>query len=144
MNKNMKYEKLEDMAKDLYYLYNERSKNKYSKIQDLVAEIKKEAERLLLETNGFELDSLKAIIEDCDAIREILSSNKSRKSRKAKELLEIHVEDILIEARSLRGKTPELDPGYAPEENFIPDMYENENPFLEEASEFYEAEYGDY
>jgi hypothetical protein len=139
----LKYEKLEDMAKDLYYLFNERSRNKYSKIQDLVAEIKKETEKLLLDAGTqLEQESLQEILEDCNAIEELLK--QKNRNHKVIELLTIRIEDILVEAKRLRGFTPELDPGYDPTENFIPDMYENENPFLEEAREFYEAEYGDY
>jgi hypothetical protein len=138
-----RYEKLEDLAKDLYYVFNERSRNKYSKILAMLADIRKEAEKLLLEAEtNFEQSSLQAIIQDCDAIEEILKQNM--KNKKSKELLEIHIEDILIESKRLRGKTGEIDPGYDPTENFIPDTPEIENPLLEEAREFYEAEYGDY
>jgi len=136
---NKKYEKLEDMAKDLYDVFNERSCNKYSKMLAMVADIKNETEKLLLDAKTeFEQASLKSIIADCEAIKETLSGHNKKRAQRA---LEIYVEDILIEAKTLRGK---LDPGYDPTENFVPDIPEYENPLLDEACEFYISEYGDY
>jgi hypothetical protein len=133
-----KYEQLEDLARDLYDVYNERSRNKYNKILNMIAEIKSVAEKLIIDAKAqLEQEALQAIIEDCSAVEEILKQQK--KNSKTRELLTLHIEDILIEARRLRGKSGEIDPGYDPTENFVPDLYENEPPFLDDFRDFYDV-----
>ena len=133
-----KYEKLEELTKDLYDVYREQTSWKTRKILALLGQIKNETEKLLLDAKTqFEQEALQTIIEDCNAIEEILKQQK--KNNKSREILEIHIEDILIEAKRLRGKTGEIDPGYDPTENFIPDMPEYEPPsLLEDAGDFYD------
>ncbi|MEM3549315.1 MAG: hypothetical protein QXJ23_09975 [Thermofilum sp.] len=133
-----KYEKLEDMSKNLYDVYREQTSWKTRKIGQILGQIKSEAEKLLLDAKTqFEQEALQEIISDCNAIKEILKQQK--KNRKSRELLEIYVEDIVIQAKRLRGKSGEIDPGYDPTENFVPDLYENETPFLDDFRDFYDV-----
>ncbi|MCI4409401.1 MAG: hypothetical protein JHC26_09930 [Thermofilum sp.] len=134
-----KYEQLENLARDLYDVYNERSRNKYNKILNMIAEIKSVAEKLIIDAKAqLEQEALQAIIEDCNAIEEILKQQK--KNRKTRELLEIHVEDIVIQAKLLRGKAGDVDPGYDPTENFISDAPDYEPPsLLEDFGDFYDV-----
>jgi hypothetical protein len=118
-----KYRRLEELTRDLYDVYKERTSWKNRKILALLAEIKKEAEQLLLDAKtSFEQQALQEILTDCNAVTDIL--NNQKKNRKTRELLEIHIEDILVEAKRLRGESGEIDPGYDPTENFIPDFYD--------------------
>jgi hypothetical protein len=132
-----KYIRLEELAIDLYDVYKERTSWKNRKILALLAEIKKEAEQLLLDAKtSFEQQALQEILTDCNAVTDIL--NNQKKNRKTRELLEIHTEDILVQARRLRGKTGEIDPGYDPTEYFIPDVPEYE-PSLMDVGDFYDV-----
>ena len=118
-----KYRRLEELTRDLYDVYKERTSWKNRKILALLAEIKKEAEQLLLDAKtSFEQQALQEILTDCNAVKDIL--NNQKKNSKTRELLEIHIEDILVEAKRLRGESGEIDPGYDPTENFIPDFYD--------------------
>jgi hypothetical protein len=134
-----KYIRLEELARDLYDVYKERTSWKKRKILEILFEIKKEAEQLLLDAKTtFEQQSLNSIIISCNAVKDIL--NNQKKNRKTRELLEIHTEDILVQAMRLTGKTGEIDPGYDPTEYFIPDMPEYEPPsILEDAGDFYDV-----
>jgi len=82
--------------------------------------------------------ALQEILTDCKAVTDIL--NNQKKNRKTRELLEIYIEDILIEAKRLRGESGEIDPGYDPTEYLIPDIPEYEPPsILEDAGDFYDV-----
>jgi hypothetical protein len=131
-----KYRRLEELARDLYD-YKESWKKR--KILEILFEIKKEAEQLLLDAKtAFEQQALQEILTDCKAVTDIL--NNQKKNRKTRELLEIYIEDILIEAKRLRGESGEIDPGYDPTEYLIPDMPEYEPPsILEDAGDFYDV-----